>query len=109
KLPVRCKCSCLQKTRAPVSSLKAADSTHGVRATEPFKRRRAATISESETVACVSTSAAVAADAVSDSGSAKVFMGAFGQTKNPERLTQGFEGWRVADQRASIPAPSGTQ
>ena len=51
KLPVRCRYSCLQKICAPVSSLSAADSTHGVRAMAPFKRERAATISESETVA----------------------------------------------------------
>jgi hypothetical protein len=35
---------------APVSSLSAADSTHGVRAITPFKRARAATISASETL-----------------------------------------------------------
>src|SRR6185436_15534851 len=50
KLPVRWRCSCLQKICAPVSSLRAADSAHAVRMIAPFRRERAATISESETV-----------------------------------------------------------
>ncbi len=54
KLPVRCRNSCLQKIWAPVSSLKADDSTQSVRLIEPFKRERAATISESVTLAAVS-------------------------------------------------------
>jgi hypothetical protein len=52
--------------RAPVNSLSAADSVHGVRTIAPFKRERAATICESE---------------ISETGS--IFIGRFLANKKP--------------------------
>src|SRR5262249_47555052 len=82
KLPVLWRCSCLQKIRAPVNSLSAADSMHGVRKIAPFRRDRAATISDSETLVRGS-----------------VFIGLIWANKNPELLTQGF-----GIERCRIPA-----